>query len=58
MFERKAKGMNFESLPGPSGPVGTQGTQGLMGFTGLQGLTQTEVLELMRAYLKPGSFKT
>ena len=58
MFKRKAKGMNFEPLSGPSGPAGTQGTQGLMGFTGPQGLTQTEVLELMRAYLKPGSFKT
>ena len=49
------EGTWYESTPGPSGPTGTQGTQGP---AGPQGLTQTEVLELMRAYLKPGSFKT
>ena len=49
----------IEGPPGVVGPAGTTGTQGAQGFSGPPGTSvdQEFVLALMKAHLKPGSFK-
>jgi hypothetical protein len=41
--------------PGPAGAIGTQGTQGPAGPSGLK---EEELVELMKKYLKPTTFKS
>ena len=59
MFSWFKRNKVIEGPMGTPGPAGATGTQGTQGFTGAPGTSvdQEFVLALMKAHLKPGSFK-